>query len=254
MKKLRVIFRLTFKSLVRPRVLAICFLALIAAVGMGPFGTYTSMSFAERLLYWGLIVPISVIFGYVSFALSVVVGRKLSLSARYALEGIFATLSITMLVWGIGRLKSTIGSAGELSLLQAFGFVALITAAVVTLRAIVVQAIGAKSQVETRFEPRLAQRLPSEIGGYVMHLSVSDHFVRVSTDRGETHLRMRLSDAISEMEGVDGFRVHRSHWVARDAIKLAETRQGKTGLVLNCGREVPVSRNYKPTLVEAGVL
>ena len=69
--------------------------------------------------------------------------------------------------------------------------------------------------------PRLLERLPQEICGNLLRISVHDHYVEVATDRGTARLLMRLSDAIGEVDSVDGLRVHRSHWVARSAVSVS---------------------------------
>ena len=67
-------------------------------------------------------------------------------------------------------------------------------------------------------------------------------------------IRLRFGDAIEEMDPVDGFCTHRSHWVARQAVSGAERERGKIFLRLENGDRVPVSRTYMPDLEEAGLL
>jgi DNA-binding LytR/AlgR family response regulator len=55
---------------------------------------------------------------------------------------------------------------------------------------------------------------------------------------------MRLSDAVAELDGIEGAQVHRSWWVARDAIADAKRGDGRATLTLKDGSEVPVSRTY----------
>ena len=66
--------------------------------------------------------------------------------------------------------------------------------------------------------PVIYQRLPGDVVGDLMAISGSDHTVRVLTDCGSTSIRLRFSDALREVEGVSGLRVHRSHWVADAAV------------------------------------
>ncbi|MEP2533309.1 LytTR family DNA-binding domain-containing protein [Shimia sp.] len=226
----------------------------VAAIGAGPFGTFVSMDAGQRSVYWSLIITLSVVLGYSGHALSLLMIKKCHVITRFALEGIISTSLITPVVWGVGRLSIFADASVDISFAQAFGYVALITAAVVTIRAIVMLSFGLESRAVTRVKPRLAQRLPDDIGSYILCLSVSDHFVKIVTDRGEKCVRMRLSDAIAEMEGVEGFQVHRSHWVAKDAIRSAHNGQGRAMLSLACGTQVPVSRNYRPVLEKAGIL
>ncbi|MCX7644290.1 MAG: LytTR family transcriptional regulator [Rhodobacteraceae bacterium] len=96
--------------------------------------------------------------------------------------------------------------------------------------------------------PRLLNRLPGEIAGEILHLSVRNHYVEVATEAGTGRLLMRFTDALAELEGADGLRVHRSHWVARQAVESVERCNGRAYLRLRNGRLVPVSRPYRDAL------
>jgi DNA-binding LytR/AlgR family response regulator len=63
---------------------------------------------------------------------------------------------------------------------------------------------------------------------------------------------MRLSDAVAELEGIEGAQAHRSWWVARDAIADARRGDGRATLTLKDGSQVPVSRTYARVLRERG--
>jgi DNA-binding LytR/AlgR family response regulator len=65
-------------------------------------------------------------------------------------------------------------------------------------------------------------------------------------------LLMRLSDAIAETEPTPGFQIHRSHWVAQDAIGSVHSTSRKSEVVLHSGERLPVSRTYLPQLKDAG--
>ena len=43
-------------------------------------------------------------------------------------------------------------------------------------------------------------------------LKMADHYVEAFTTAGSTLVLMRFADAVSELEGADGLRVHRSYW------------------------------------------
>lgn len=90
--------------------------------------------------------------------------------------------------------------------------------------------------------PELLDRLPPAQRGNLLALRSDDHYVRVYTDLGETLILARLRDAIDMARPVAGIQVHRSNWVACDAIATFQ-RTGHTGtLILSNGMEVPVSR------------
>jgi uncharacterized membrane protein YoaK (UPF0700 family) len=100
--------------------------------------------------------------------------------------------------------------------------------------------------------PRLLSRLPAGVRGEVLSVSVRDHYIDVYTSRGTAELLFRLSDAIGELDGVDGAQVHRSHWVARAAVAAVERGRGRIALRLVDGRTVPVSRGRLAALSERG--
>ena len=63
---------------------------------------------------------------------------------------------------------------------------------------------------------------------------------------------MRLSDAIGELEGLDGAQTHRSWWVAKAALADAKRWDGRATLKLKDGTEAPVSRTHARALRQAG--
>lgn len=102
--------------------------------------------------------------------------------------------------------------------------------------------------------PRLLARLGGRLGREVIALQAEDHYVRVHTTLGSDLLLMRFADAISEAEGIDGLRVHRSWWVARAAVAAARPEGRRAVLTLKTGLEVPATREITPELRRAGWL
>jgi DNA-binding LytR/AlgR family response regulator len=101
--------------------------------------------------------------------------------------------------------------------------------------------------------PKFLSRLTPKLAGAAIYaVEADDHYLRLHTSRGEDLILMRLSDAIAELEGVEGARTHRSWWVARAAVVSAERAEGRATLTLASGTQVPVSRSYAKPLREAG--
>lgn len=99
--------------------------------------------------------------------------------------------------------------------------------------------------------PKFLERLPLKLrGAEVWAVEAEDHYLRLHTSKGQDLILMRLSDAITELEGIEGAQVHRSWWVARDAITAAVRGDGRATLTLKDGAEAPVSRSYARTLRE----
>lgn len=92
--------------------------------------------------------------------------------------------------------------------------------------------------------PAFLERLPRDLGRDVLALQAQDHYLRVTTRTGSSLILYRFSDALREMEPVDGLRAHRSHWVARAAVKRLVARNGRHFLLLDNGERIPVSRTY----------
>ena len=97
------------------------------------------------------------------------------------------------------------------------------------------------------------KRLPSKLRGAELHaVEAQDHYLRLHTSRGSDLILMRLSDALDELEGLDGTRTHRSWWVARDAVRGVRRDSGRVFLTVPGGVEAPVSRTYLAVLREEG--
>jgi hypothetical protein len=100
---------------------------------------------------------------------------------------------------------------------------------------------------------RFAERLPAKLKGAVIYaVSAEDHYLRLHTSKGADLILMRLSDAITELEGLEGAQTHRSWWVAREAVQTTKRDGDKVVLVLKGGAEAPVSRPNVRALREAG--
>tara|TARA_R110000868_G_scaffold411515_1_gene704962 strand:- start:32736 stop:33665 length:930 start_codon:yes stop_codon:yes gene_type:complete len=89
------------------------------------------------------------------------------------------------------------------------------------------------------------KRLPPDLGRDIIRVSALDHYVEVQTRAGTTLLLMRFADALEELEDIGGLRIHRSHWVARQAIRRV-LRQDRALLVeMVDGARLPVSRSQQ---------
>jgi LytTr DNA-binding domain len=98
------------------------------------------------------------------------------------------------------------------------------------------------------------RRIPAKLGPDLLAIATEDHYLRVTTRRGSDLILYRLSDAIAELGPAAGRQVHRSYWVARDAVAAVERHGHRTALRLVNGAEIPVSRTYLRNLREAGWL
>lgn len=73
-------------------------------------------------------------------------------------------------------------------------------------------------------------------------ISAEEHYVRIHTPTTQTLLRGRISDIEAQLPETHGLRVHRSHWVARGAVRQLNRHRDGWTLDLCLGIEVPVAR------------
>jgi hypothetical protein len=101
--------------------------------------------------------------------------------------------------------------------------------------------------------PKFLQRLTPRLkGADVWAVEAEDHYLRLHTSLGQDLILMRLSDAVRELEGIEGAQTHRSWWVAREAVTEVERGEGRATLTLKGGTMAPVSRAYVKTLRATG--
>ncbi|HZG44999.1 MAG TPA: LytTR family DNA-binding domain-containing protein [Allosphingosinicella sp.] len=99
------------------------------------------------------------------------------------------------------------------------------------------------SEAREQVPPRFLSRLPPTVGSPLLCLSMEDHYVRAHGPSGSALILMRMRDAIDELEGVRGLQVHRSWWVAKDAVERVERDGDRLRLRLVNGLVVPVARS-----------
>ncbi len=263
---LRDVFAATFGRLLKPFTLFVWGASWIASVLAGPFGTYAAMSFGMRVIYWGILVSLGVVLGFATYAMTI----HLLKSERRRIFPIVAAAIMTVayapLVIALRTGFSSAAEGLDVNGLAITVNVFVVTAAVFLFRQVLHKApltspfeTSETSEIEQSTEvepvPRLMRRLSDDVKGHILRLSANNHHVDVVTVNGTAVLRMRLTDAIDEMEPIKGLCVHRSHWVTHSAIARIERMSAhKTCVHLINGDEIPASRKYRDNLVEAGLI
>lgn len=237
------------------RNLAVCvaagvFLALVGALGTDrvPIGT--------RLLFW---VPVMIggaaIAHFVAMAAMRIPRAGNNIWIFGALLAVMVAIPITLLVWAhSGWVLDTNIPVNRLHLL--YGPVLLISVAMTAIIIIASQpgrVTHAPAADAAPVRARFMERLPAKLKGAVIYaVSAEDHYLRLHTSKGSDLILMRMSDALSELEGLEGAQTHRSWWVARDAVESSRRDGDKLVLVLKGGVEAPVSRPNVRALRETG--
>lgn len=226
------------------------FLALTGAMETGELPLVT------RLLYW---VPLIIAGAVAARGLSVLVSLVPRAATSRWLFGALLSLAIalpaTFVVWAYTNFLFHAGMSVA-ALPELFASVLVISAAMTALMIAVNWpgriTHGAPASASAR-PIRFMERLPPKLmGAEVYAVSAEDHYLRLHTSKGNDLILMRLSDAISELEGIDGAQTHRSWWVARNAVEGARREGDRVVLLIKGGVEAPVSRpNIRP-LRDAG--
>lgn len=116
-----------------------------------------------------------------------------------------------------------------------------------------VQAGTSGTSGESATRAPFLDRLPPKLkGARIFAVQAEDHYLRVHTSAGDDLILLRLADAERELASLDGLRVHRSWWVARDAVADVTRADGRMILKLVNGVEAPVSRTYARAVRDAG--
>jgi len=92
--------------------------------------------------------------------------------------------------------------------------------------------------------PALMKRLEKHRDAeQILALCAKDHYVEIITDKGSEFCLLRLNDAIAEAAPQKGFQIHRSHWVAKTAIKAIKFKGSTPQVTLVNGRSLNISQS-----------
>lgn len=230
-------------------------LLVVAAVGLalaalGPFGSYAA-PFGPRILLW----MGSMLAGYVIIRPMMGVSRWLSEETGigfFAARLLALTVSAVPLSFLIKLVSTRLGASGSASFgelyLQVWGIglaMTLFMSRFVPEAREAPEPAAPAAPVGNAAEDaraRFLERLPAPVSP-LLCLSMEDHYVRAHGPEGSALILMRMRDAVAELEGLPGLQVHRSWWVARDAVERIEKEGDRVRLRLVNGMTVPVARS-----------
>lgn len=239
----------------------------------GPFGTFQSFNLGQRFGYWAITVLACYLTGQgaASYFLELLREQITQRWPRVIVAGLLASLPVTIVVLVINGVAYQHMDVAES--LMIWLYVMIITLAVVVMLvtlsdvtrpdpavagaagpAPVAGEVSAAAPAATTPAPAILERVPLPQRGKLIALIVEDHYVDIVTDKGKTLVLMRLADAIREAAPVPGLQIHRSHWVALDAVAKTQRSEGKVMLELTNSMRLPVSRGYLPAAKEAGLV
>ena len=238
---------------------------------LGPFGTWADLAVADRLIFWTTTVGVNWFVALVVFNVMIEAfeSRNRPAWAACLLSSLIAALPGTVTVWFVAAVYLDYRPANVSEAAGLYAQVLVLHLLVGSLASYTIRRSLRKPDGEAGPRPAdessdteashappaaaLLARLSAGTRADILHLRMQDHYVEVHTAAGMEMLLLRFRDAMHEVEGVDGLRVHRSHWVARAAVARVERRRGGAVVLhLVNGSEVPVSRSFAPILRKKG--
>ena len=231
--------------------------AILVAVGAlaGPFGTYDDLSFAARLLYWSLaILGCGAIMEALLLAALSHPLYGLPAAARLAAAVLVGSFPAALVILALeGTLRGYPPTPGFALRVWGLVFVVALLVSLVEYRGALRGAPPRGRPGQEQAAPAGAQAAPGALffrsldpalGRDLISLSKQDHYLEVVTRQGSALILKRMADAVAELDGYPGLRIHRSHWVAKDALREIDRESGRTVVRLDDGRLLPVSRPY----------
>ena len=109
-------------------------------------------------------------------------------------------------------------------------------------------------EAEPQPEPEFLKLSSSRKAKDVLALQAEEHYLRIFSDDGAELVHYRFGNAVDEMPAALGLQVHRSWWVAENAIRSAQRGSRRWQLDLVTDISVPVSDSYVAAVRERGWL
>lgn len=234
------------------RAFAVAFVAAGFLTVAGAFGT-DEVPLGPRALYWFTLMAAGTVFGSIiaRFFFSDAQRRRWPAWARVVAASL--TMSVPFSLFVLAGSRLILGADIDLDAWPVVFLSVLTVALAITAINMLIESRTVVVTHAAPAAPKFLERLPLKLrGAEVWAVEAEDHYLRLHTSKGQDLILLRLADAVAELEGIEGAQVHRSWWVARDAITDARRGDGRATLTLKDGAEVPVSRTYAGQLREKG--
>ena len=236
----------------------------------GPFGSFGQAPLSVALVYWWLVVGISLFLAQAVILLAERILPDRSYWVQHALILPAFVCAFVPVLFVLTRVFLGEDATDTMSVPHKALVVAIVAGAIAVLRRVLslrrapdapVAELAPESIAPDAPEtadavapepslPRLTQRLAPDLRAPLLRLSVNDHYVEVYTRAGHATVLIRFSDALAEVDCVPGLQVHRSHWVADDAVAAIEQdADRRLWIVLTRDGRVPVSRTYRAAVL-----
>ena len=217
---------------------------------LGPFQSQQAMTPGPRTIFWLSLVTTGYLLALAAFRLIGSKGQN-SFVRPFAVAAISSLPQMFVVSWALVQIRP--------GRVIAFGDLPMLFASVLSVQLVIVaiqlwishsaaSAAPAPAAAERALRSRFAQSLPGDL----IAAEAEDHYVRLHHPSGSTLILHRFSDAIAELDSLDGMQVHRGWWVASDAVAATFVQNGKRWVRLVNGMIIPVSRSHRRDVLARG--
>jgi len=219
----------------------------------GAFGTHNT-ALLPRLGFWALMMFAGSI---CASSIAILTSQRPQFRQNWLFRWVAPTSLIALFMSFFSWALSNAVFGGALSNFLAFAWISVIVSGSMTALMMLINTPGPATEGATagtaiekiRFRSRLPQDLE---GAEIYAVKAEDHYLKIYSSKGSALILSRLSDAILELDGIEGAQVHRSWWVARDAIVNVNRTRNRVELALKGDVVAPVSRPNIRALKDSG--
>ncbi len=237
-------------------------LAIGLVIGyLGPFGTF-EMALLQRIMYWIILI----FAGYFIYAQVEKVSqwyfhkRKTHILLMFLIPPVIGSIFLSFVVAYVSYLFVGMPLIFPASFFFFFPKVLILGITLQVFNEIMNRARS--NPTETIIESintskkhlDFLNRIPDKLGDDLICFSMEDHYLQVHTDKGNHMILMRMKDALKELQDYHGIQVHRSWWIAIDAVIDVKKTSRKATLTMKNDMQVPVSQKYLSVLKEVGLI
>ncbi|MFK7753295.1 MAG: LytTR family DNA-binding domain-containing protein [Sedimentitalea sp.] len=228
--------------------------AVFLAALAGPYFTLERLNFAERMVFWGTTVVFSaLLMTFLSiFAYRVNTTRDWPWPLVALLAGAVGVLPVVGslylaqgLATGFGPGWSDWAPFSSLVLSVAPSLVAVTLMVNLAIRLQNRDAPPGNAAPQTPALSVLQRKLPHHLGHDIVTVRAQDHYVEVTTPKGQAMVLMRLGDAVQDLAPLCGLQVHRSWWINLSHVTRSQPGANGPEVVMSTDQVIPVGRSFR---------
>lgn len=234
---------------------AILLIMSVILAQIAPYNSAEIQSFGLRAVYWASIL-------IVSYGAWHIIEKTLAprLNWHYFFVGSLCNFLMTLPLFGFILLLNLLFFNAHDTWLGLFYFWLQLTitsqSIYILIYVVISQTIKKGVDTQENYPPENTPHFLKNIGGNLLYIKSEDHYLRIQTTAQSKLILYKISDAIKQLDEshIEGMVIHRSHWVAKSAIKSHKKDGRKNLLILNNDDQLPVSAAHLKNLKTHGYI